>query len=89
MTNPRVACPKTFVHGQFRPTDRPKQRLLKRFRWRTDPFVSLNTQLSQSLTRLGIQHHFETYDGDHGSHIKPHFAEKLIPFFTANLSPAK
>lgn len=54
-----------------------------------DPFVTLNTQLSQALTRLGIQHGFETYDGDHGSHIKAHFAEKLIPFFAKNLAPAK
>lgn len=54
-----------------------------------DPFLTLNTQLSQALTRLGIPHNFETYDGDHGSHIKQHFAEKLIPFFTANLSPAR
>jgi enterochelin esterase-like enzyme len=54
-----------------------------------DPFLTLNTQLSQSLTRLGVQHKFVTYDGDHGSHIKPHFAESLLPFFTANLTPTK
>jgi len=31
----------------------------------------------------------ETYDGDHGSRIKTRFAENLLPFFTANLTPAK
>jgi S-formylglutathione hydrolase FrmB len=54
-----------------------------------DPFLTLNTQLDQALTRLGVQHKFETYDGDHGSRIKARFAKNLLPFFTANLSPAK
>jgi enterochelin esterase-like enzyme len=54
-----------------------------------DPFLTLNTQLDQALTRLGVQHSFETYDGDHGSRIKARFAENLLPFFTKNLSPAK
>ena len=54
-----------------------------------DPFITLNTQLDQALTRLGVSHAFETYDGDHGSKIKARFAEKLLPFFTAHLSPAK
>ncbi len=54
-----------------------------------DPFLTLNTQLSQALTRLGIQHKFETYEGDHGSRIKVRFAENLLPYFLANLTPAK
>ncbi len=54
-----------------------------------DPFLTLNTQLSQSLTRLGVEHKFETYDGDHGNRIKTRFAESLLPFFKASLSPAK
>jgi S-formylglutathione hydrolase FrmB len=54
-----------------------------------DPFITLNTQLDQALTRLGVQHKFETYDGDHGSRIKARFAENLLPFFATNLSPAK
>ena len=54
-----------------------------------DPFLNLNTQLDQALTRLGVQHKFETYDGDHGSRIKARFAENLLPFFTANLTAAK
>jgi S-formylglutathione hydrolase FrmB len=54
-----------------------------------DPFLNLNTQLDQALTRLGVQHKFETYDGDHGSRIKARFSENLLPFFTANLTPSK
>ena len=54
-----------------------------------DPFLDLNTQLDQALTRLGVQHKFETYDGDQGSWMKIRFAENLLPFFTANLAAAK
>lgn len=54
-----------------------------------DPFLTLNTQLDQALTRLGVPHTFETYDGDHGSRIKARFAENLLPFFATHLSPAK
>lgn len=51
-----------------------------------DPFLTTNTQLDQALTRLGIPHKFETYDGDHGSRIKERFAAKVLPFFSANLA---
>jgi len=34
-----------------------------------DPFLTTNTQLDQALTRLGVAHTFETYDGDHGNRI--------------------
>jgi enterochelin esterase-like enzyme len=54
-----------------------------------DPFVTTNTQLSQSLTRLGINHKFETYDGDHGNRIRARFAANVLPFFSENLTPAK
>ncbi len=29
-----------------------------------DPFLTTNTQLDQALTRLGVIHNFESYDGD-------------------------
>ncbi len=51
-----------------------------------DPFLATNTQLSEALTRLGIKHHFESYDGDHGSRIKERFPAKVLPFFSANLT---
>ena len=51
-----------------------------------DPFLATNTQLSEALTRLGVQHKFETYDGDHGSRIKERFPLKVLPFFSANLA---
>lgn len=51
-----------------------------------DPFLATNTQLSEALTRLGVPHTFESYDGDHGSRIKERFLLKVLPFFSANLT---
>ena len=51
-----------------------------------DPFLTTNTQLDQALTRLGVTHNFETYDGDHGSRITARFAAKVLPFFSTNLA---
>ncbi|HXE65109.1 MAG TPA: alpha/beta fold hydrolase [Bryobacteraceae bacterium] len=53
-----------------------------------DPFLTTNTQLDQSLTRLGVNHTFESYDGDHGSRIAARFAAKVLPFFSVNLTSA-
>jgi S-formylglutathione hydrolase len=54
-----------------------------------DPFLTTNSQLDQSLTRLGVAHNFESYDGDHGNRITARFAAKVLPFFSANLTEAK
>lgn len=50
-----------------------------------DPFLTTNTQLDQALSRLGVAHKFEKYDGDHGNRITARFAAKVLPFFSANL----
>ncbi|HUO33111.1 MAG TPA: alpha/beta hydrolase-fold protein, partial [Bryobacteraceae bacterium] len=54
-----------------------------------DPFLTTNTQLDQALTRLGVSHKFETYEGTHGNRITERFASKVLPFFAGNLAPAK
>jgi enterochelin esterase-like enzyme len=54
-----------------------------------DPFLTTNTQLDQALTRLGVAHKFETYEGDHGNRIAARFAAKVLPFFSENLAAAK
>ncbi len=51
-----------------------------------DPFLATNTQLDQTLTRLGIAHNFESYEGDHGSRITARFAANVLPFFSKNLA---
>jgi enterochelin esterase-like enzyme len=54
-----------------------------------DPFLTTNTQLDQALTRLGVAHKFETYEGDHGNRITARFAAKVLPFLSENLTPAR
>ncbi|HEX5226347.1 MAG TPA: alpha/beta fold hydrolase [Bryobacteraceae bacterium] len=54
-----------------------------------DPFCTTNTQLDQALTRLGVLHTFESYDGDHGNRITARFAAKVLPFFSVNLTEPK
>ncbi len=54
-----------------------------------DPFLTTNTQLDQALTRLGVAHKFETYEGEHGNRITARFASKLLPFFFRKSRPGK
>jgi len=51
-----------------------------------DTLLQSNQDLDQALTRLGIQHTFETYEGNHTNHVKDRFEMKVLPFFSANLS---
>lgn len=54
-----------------------------------DPFLTLNSQLDQALTRLGVTHKFETYEGDHGNRITARFAAKVLPFLSESLAGPK
>jgi S-formylglutathione hydrolase FrmB len=51
-----------------------------------DPLLATNTQLDQALTRLGVAHTFQTYEGTHISRVKDRFETKVLPFFSANLT---
>jgi S-formylglutathione hydrolase FrmB len=52
-----------------------------------DPLSTDNQRLDAALTRLGIEHTFEVYEGDHVNRIAQRFREKLLPFFAAALEP--
>jgi enterochelin esterase-like enzyme len=39
-----------------------------------------------SLTKLGITHTFETFEGDHSNHLHNRIEDKVLPFFSANLA---
>jgi hypothetical protein len=56
-----------------------------------DTLFRSNEQMDALLTQFGIKHTYETYDGDHTNHVKDRFIEKVLPFFTEQLSfvPAK
>lgn len=44
-----------------------------------------NTQLDAALTRLGVNHGYEVYEGDHGNRVGARFVSELLPFFAENL----
>jgi enterochelin esterase-like enzyme len=50
-----------------------------------DGLAASNKEMDESLTRLGVAHTFETYEGDHMNHVKDRFADRVLPFFSDNL----
>ncbi|MGH9350747.1 MAG: esterase, partial [Terriglobia bacterium] len=52
-----------------------------------DPQIAASLKvLDQVLTKYGIPHTFEIYDGTHISHIANRIETKTLPFFSKNLS---
>ena len=51
-----------------------------------DSLQGSNKELDESLTRLGVPHNYETYEGDHTNHVKDRWELKVLPFFSNNLS---
>jgi hypothetical protein len=41
-----------------------------------------------SLTKFGITHTFETFEGDHSNHLHNRIEDKVLPFFSASLPSA-
>jgi S-formylglutathione hydrolase FrmB len=44
-----------------------------------------NKRLDAALTRLGVQHTFELYEGDHVNRVAARFLEDVLPFFSREL----
>jgi enterochelin esterase-like enzyme len=51
-----------------------------------DTLAASNRQMDEVFTSFGIKHTFETYEGDHTNHVKDRFEQKVLPFFSNNLS---
>ena len=51
-----------------------------------DTLAPSNTQMHDALTRLGVEHGWEVYDGDHLNHIDRRFEDNLLPFFSKHLA---
>lgn len=51
----------------------------------SDTLAGSNEEMDKSLTRLGVVHTFETYDGNHMSRVQERFSTKVLPFFSENL----
>jgi S-formylglutathione hydrolase len=52
----------------------------------SDTLIASNKVFVEALTRFGLQHTFETYDGDHGNRIPQRLEEKVLPFFSQQLT---
>lgn len=51
-----------------------------------DGLLNSNKELDRELARLGVPHTFETYEGNHTNHVKDRYEEKVLPFFSENLT---
>jgi hypothetical protein len=50
-----------------------------------DGLAASNKEMDESLTRLGVVHTFETYEGDHTNRVKERFETRVLPFFSESL----
>lgn len=50
-----------------------------------DGLIRANRTFSETMTRYGVEHTFETYDGDHVNRIEQRFEERVLPFFSRHL----
>ena len=51
-----------------------------------DSLGASNIDLDKALTRLGVSHAFETYEGDHTSRVRERFESKVLPYFSQQLT---
>jgi len=51
-----------------------------------DGLAASNKQMDQILTDFGVKHTFETYEGDHTNRVVERIEQKVLPFFSKNLS---
>ena len=51
-----------------------------------DGLIAQNRQLSESMEALGVPHVWETYEGDHTNKVVARIEQKVLPFFSDNLS---
>ena len=51
-----------------------------------DSLAGGNRQLDESLKSFSIAHTFETYEGDHTNRVPERIEQKVLPFFSNNLS---
>lgn len=54
-----------------------------------DNLLQTNRDMDEALTKAGVTHHFETFEGDHNGQVGLNFATKVLPFFSNQLSFAQ
>jgi S-formylglutathione hydrolase FrmB len=50
-----------------------------------DGLIGANRTLSETMTQYGVDHSFETYEGDHVNRISERFEQHVLPFFSRHL----
>jgi S-formylglutathione hydrolase FrmB len=50
-----------------------------------DTLLESNQQFDQAMTRLGIPHTFETYEGNHNNRLQERIEGHVLPFFSRHL----
>ncbi len=50
-----------------------------------DTLLNSVRQMEKSLERLGIEHSYAEYDGDHTNHVPERIEENVLPFFSQHL----
>jgi hypothetical protein len=51
-----------------------------------DGLLAGNERMHEILTSYGIEHGWETYEGDHGNKIPERFEKHMVPFFAGHLA---
>ena len=51
-----------------------------------DNLMATNKELEQTFTRFGVMHTYEEYEGDHTNKVFERIEQKVLPFFSNNLS---
>jgi enterochelin esterase-like enzyme len=50
-----------------------------------DTLIGGNEAMDKALTRNGVKHSYQTYDGDHVNRIPQRFEAQVMPFFSEQL----
>jgi hypothetical protein len=51
-----------------------------------EPLLKPNRDMDDALTRAGVAHTFEVFEGDHNGQVGLNFETKVLPFFSEQLS---
>src|SRR5208282_4087865 len=54
-----------------------------------DNLLESNRDMDQALTKAGVTHTFETFEGDHNGQVGMNFEAKVLPFFSKQLAFAQ
>jgi S-formylglutathione hydrolase FrmB len=52
----------------------------------SDGLLETNRQIDAAMTRAGVRHTFDTYDGDHNGKIAERIETRVLPFFSQTLA---